>query len=410
MANTLITPTFVTKDTAVQFKNSLKLIGNFDRSYDDIFEGDNGTDSKIGYVIQVRKEQRWIPVEGQQLVVQPILNQTTPITVNHQFHIGMAWSSADDKMLVEEVQDRYTRPAGKSLANKWDVVAGAEVYKQIYNSVGTPGSPISSNQSITDAVAKLRGLGVDDDLIAVVTPQLQSNLMNANMALFSNRSKRDSDYENGTFSGPALGVDLWAYDPNLPTHTTGTFTASTPVVAGANQTGSTLAISGMGTYALKAGDVFTIDGNYGTNSISFAETPELQQYVLLADVSGSSTATLSISPSIVTSGSLQTVSASPTNGAAINFMGSTGTVAATMAATRSKQSLVFNKKAFAFVMVDLPADLPGAKVKRVSDRETGISLRWAEQWNIQTDQLPRRVDTLGGVACVEPAFALRVWS
>lgn len=411
MANTFITPSFVTKDTAVQFKNSLKLIGNFNRDYNDIFAGDNGTDSKIGYVIQVRKEQRWIPVEGQQLVVQPILNQTTPITVNHQFHVGMAWSSADDRMLVEDVQRRYTRPAGKSLANKWDVVAGLEVYKQVYNSIGTPGTPITSNQLITDAVAKMRGLGVDDEFIAVVTPQLQSNLMAANMALFSNRSKRDRDYEDGTFSGPALGVDMWAYDPNLPVHTTGTFTTSTPVVAGANQTGSTLAISGMGTYALKAGDVFTIDGVYAVNPISFADTGELQQFVLLADVAGSSTATLSISPSIISAaGPLQSVTNSPANLAAISFLGATGTVAATMAATRSKQSLFFNPKAFAFVMVDLPANLPGANVKRVSDREAGISVRWAEQWNINTDQLPRRVDTLGGVAAVEPAFALRAWS
>src|SRR5687768_3990325 len=107
MAGTFITPTFVTKDTAVQFKNQLKLIGNFDRSYNDIFSGDNSTGSKIGYVIQVRKEQRWIPKEGQQFVEQPILNETTPITVNHQFHIGMSWSSADDRMLVEDVQRRY---------------------------------------------------------------------------------------------------------------------------------------------------------------------------------------------------------------------------------------------------------------------------------------------------------------
>src|SRR5688572_24185711 len=114
----IITPTFVTKDTGVQFKNQLKLIGNFDRSYNDDFAGENSSDSKIGYTIQVRKEQRWIPVEGQQLVIQPILNQTTPITVNHQFHVGMSWSSADDRMLVSDVQRMYTRPAGKSLANK----------------------------------------------------------------------------------------------------------------------------------------------------------------------------------------------------------------------------------------------------------------------------------------------------
>src|SRR5687767_14826497 len=119
MANSFITPSFVTKDAAVHFKNNLKLIGQFDRSYDDIFSGDNSLDSKIGYTVNVRKEQRWVTSEGQALVVQPILNQTTPITINHQFQIGMAWSSADDRLLVEDVQNRYTKPAGRSMANKW---------------------------------------------------------------------------------------------------------------------------------------------------------------------------------------------------------------------------------------------------------------------------------------------------
>lgn len=415
-APTIITPTWVTKDTAVQFKNNLKLIGNFDRSYNDLFSADNSTDSKIGYSVQVRKEQRWVVVEGQQLVVQPILNQTVPITVNHQFQVGMSWSSADDRMLVDDVQRKYTRPAGKAQANKWDVVAGQEVYKQIANSIGTPGTAITSDELYTDGVAKMRAMGVPDEFVAVLDPKSQSKLMAANMNLFGNRAKHDRDYENGEFSGPALGVDSWYWDPNLPTHTTGTFTSSTPVVSGANQTGSTLNISGMGTYSFKAGDVFTIDSVVAANTLSFVDTGELQQFVIQADVAGSSTATLTISPAIIPPGSnplqnpLQTVTASPANSAAITFLGSTGTVNATMAATRSKQSLMFNPKAFAFVMVDLPADLPGANVKRVSDKDAGISLRWVEQYNINTDQLPRRVDSLGGIACVEPAFALRAWS
>jgi hypothetical protein len=409
--NTIITPTFVTKDSAIHFKNHLRLIGNFDRSYDDLFANNNDESDKRGYTVWVRKEQRWMVYEGQQLVIQPILNQTTPITVNHQFHTGMGWSSADDRMLVEEVQSRYTKPAGRQMANKWDVVAGAEVYKQVYHSIGTPGSPITSNELYTDAVAKMRALGIPDEFVAVLDPKSGSKLLAANAAYFGNRDKHDRDYREGSFSGPALGIDDWDWDPNLPTHTTGTFTSSTPVVAGANQTGSTLAISGMGTYALKAGDVFTIDGVYALNSLSYADTGELQQFVLQADVAGSSTATLSISPSIVSAvGPLQSVNASPANLAAISFLGSTGTVAATMAATRSKQSIIFNPKAFAFVMVDLPANLPGANSKRVSDRDAGISMRWVEQYAIGTDQLPRRLDTLGGVACVEPAFALRAWS
>jgi hypothetical protein len=37
-------------------------------------------------------------------------------------------------------------------------------------------------------------------------------------------------------------------------------------------------------------------------------------------------------------------------------------------------------------------------------------MRWVEQYNIQTDQNPSRVDTLGGVAPILPYFAVRAWS
>ncbi len=81
-----------------------------------------------------------------------------------------------------------------------------------------------------------------------------------------------------------------------------------------------------------------------------------------------------------------------------------------MAAQRSKQSLVFNPGAFAFVMADLPSPLPGAESSRKNDKDAGISMRWVNQYNIQTDQIPRRVDSIGGVACVLPYFAFRAWS
>ena len=59
-----------------------------------------------------------------------------------------------------------------------------------------------------------------------------------------------------------------------------------------------------------------------------------------------------------------------------------------MAAQSSKQSLLFNPAAFAFVMVDLPAKLAGATAARKNDKATGISLRFVEQYSITTDQNP----------------------
>ncbi len=407
--NTFITPNWVTTDTAVNYKNNLKLIGKFDRTWDRQWENLPGG-AKIGYTVQARLYPRFVASEGQALVQQAILNQTVPISINHQYHVGCGWSSADDAMVVEEVQ-RYTKASGIALANKWDVAAGAEVYQSVYYTMGSPGVPLSSDGTYTDAVAKLRNVGVpDDELIAVLDPKSQSALLKANFAMFNPQNFQGRIFTSGEFAGPALGVDSWAWDPNMPTHTTGTFTASTPLVDGALQTGSTIVLKGFGAYALKKGDVFVIAGNNGVNPQSYIDTGDLQQYVLQADASGSGAATLSIAPPIITSGQLQTVVSSPANNASVTFIGSTGAVNATMSAQASKQSLIFNPAAFAFVMADLPAKLPGAVSARKNDAETRVSMRWAEQWNIQTDQMPSRIDTIGGIAPILPFFAIRMWS
>ena len=72
--------------------------------------------------------------------------------------------------------------------------------------------------------------------------------------------------------------------------------------------------------------------------------------------------------------------------------------------------MIFHPSAFAFVMADLKENLAGAISKRVQSKIAGLSLRYAEQYNIQTDQLPTRIDSIAGVACVLPYFALRAWN
>lgn len=389
------------------WKNSIKLVKKFDRQWNAEWAK---SATKLGDTIQVRIPQRFVVNEGQGIVIQSILNQTVPLSINHQYQVAMEWSSADSALRVEEMQKRYTKPAGYALANKADVQAGAEVYKSVYYSIGAPGVPLASNKTWTDGVALLRAVGVPEELCAVTDTLTQSAITNVNLALFGPRAVIDRAFRESKFGDNALGIDDWYYDPNMPTHVTGTFTASTPIVTAAGQTGSTLTTSGWGTYALKAGDVFTVDGEYAVNPVSYVDTGFLQQHTLTADVSGSSTATLTFSPPIIPSGQLQTVTGSPAASAAITFLGSTGAVGATMAATRSKQSLVFQPDAFAFAMVDLPDNLPGANAKTITDADARITLRWVEQYQASTDQLPRRCDMLVGVAPIIPAFALRAWS
>ncbi len=169
----------------------------------------------------------------------------------------------------------------------------------------------------------------------------------------------------------------------------------------------------MGTYALKEGDRFTIADVYGVNPISYVNTTILQQFVVTADISGSSTATLSISPAMIadTNSQLQTINALAANGAAITFVGATGTVGATMTATNTKQNFIANPAAFSFVSADLPVKLAGAVAGRTPGAKTDrVSIRYVDQYNAQTDQMPRRMDALVGAAPVLPYFALVAYS
>jgi P22 coat protein - gene protein 5 len=407
--NQIVSPRWVTVDTAIAWKNNIKFVANLNREYDDEWRN-KPKGAYIGATVQARLPERVIVSEGQALQVQPLLQQTAPITLNHQFQTAMEFSSFNQTVDIADVQQHHTIPSGRALANKADTIAAAEVYKSIFHTIGTPGSNITDDVTWTDGVAKLRSVGTPEELVGILTPTAQSKLTAANFALFGPRGQLDRNFRTGQFSGPALGVDEWYYDPNLPAHTTGNFTTSTPVTTSAGQTGSTLTISGMGTYTLNAGDTFKIAGVNEVNPLSYVDTGNLMEFTLKLTITGSSTATLTFDPPIITSGPLQTVTAAPANGAAILFTGATGTVAATMATTVSKQSFVINPKAFAFVMADLTEDLPGAEANRISDKDAKISMRRVAQYTITTDQIPRRIDFICGVAPVMQAFALRAWS
>jgi hypothetical protein len=119
-------------------------------------------------------------------------------------------------------------------------------------------------------------------------------------------------------------------------------------------------------------------------------------------------ATLPISPSIITSGQLQTVDASPANNAVILVLGATGATG-TLATTTSPQSFVYHPDAFAFVMADLMKPGAGAESTTVRSKALGFSIRMVEQYQIGTDQNPSRLDILIGAATIQARLASRVW-
>jgi hypothetical protein len=412
MANSFITPTWVLKDVARVAVNQLKFAANIERWYDDKFKAGG---AKVGFTVSGRLPQRFRTTKGQAFQAQPINDQTVPVTLTDQANIGTSWSTADATMVVEDVRKRYVNPAGEQLANTIDFDGLARMTPTVYHSVGVPGVPPTSRLTYTTAAAKLTLCAVPmNGRCAVLDPIHMVNLIQDTSTLFNPSATISENYREGQFGRNQLGIAEWYQDQNRYIQTTGSFTTSTPLVNGANQTGNVLNTNGWasGAATLNAGDVFTIAGVFEVNPQNYASTGQLMQFVVTATTTsvGVNMATLPISPAIIPSGNLQNVSNSPANGAALIPLGSTITTGAgTMAATASAQSLIFHPEAFILAMADLDNDLDGATVARVSDNELNISLRYVKQYSAQSDQKMARIDALYGFKEFRPDWACRVW-
>jgi hypothetical protein len=411
MANTLATPSWTTKEVARAFINKLVFLAHVNRTYDDAYVISG---AKVGNTVNARLPQRFTVTDGQALQLQNLYDQTVPITLSNQKNVAFGYSSAQATTELDNIRTRYVNPGAEALANAAEVLAFDNVYPDIYSSVGTPGTTPTATLTYLQAGVKLTDLSTPLlGRVAMLDPLAMSTLADTTTSLFNPSAVIAENYTEGQFGRKQLGVDGWYQDPVRPTHTTGTFTASTPLVNGADQTGSTISTDGWasGAASLKKGDIFTIADVNSVNPLSYSSSGRLQQFVVTADTSDASgaMATLPISPSIITSGALQTVSASPANNAVITVLGATSAAGGTLATTASPQSFVYHPDAFAFVMADLMKPGAGAESTTVRSKSLGFSIRMVEQYQIGTDQNPSRLDILIGATTIQARLAARVW-
>ena len=408
MANSLITPDWITKESMRVLTNELKFAANVNRDYDDQFKQ---AGAKVGYTVKARLPQRFRTVKGQALVVQSITDTYTPITITDQAQIGISFGSAEMTMQVDSYRERYIKPAVAQMANTVDFDGLVRCYPEVWNSVGTPGSVPTANSTYLDAGVLLTNTAVPmDGRVAVLDAKSQAGISNANVAIFNPQQYIAESFRKGQFAGEALGISSWFTDQNVARHTSGTFTSSTPLVNGAGQTGSSLITDGWasGATTLKRGDIFTIANVFSINPQSYQANPDLQQFVITADASDATGAiTLSIQPPIIATGALATVSALPADDAAILVIGQTGATG-TLATTTSAQNLVYHPDAFTVVFADLEEPNGGAKFSRVSSEKYKVAIRFTQQWSIQTDQNAARLDCLYGWKAIRPELAARV--
>jgi hypothetical protein len=402
MPNTLLTISMITREALRVLTNNLVFTKKVNREYSDKFAVEG---AKIGNIVNARKPPRYIGRTGPALSVEDSTETQVPVELTTQFGVDMSFTSQELTLSIDDFSERFIKPAVATVANRIDF-DGLQLFRTVANSVGTPGTVPNALLTYLDAGVALdnNATPMDGERSIVINPRMQATSVDALKGLFQSSNQIKQQYEKGKM-GTAAGFD-WYMDQNVAVHQVGPL-GGTPLVNGAAQTGSNLVTDGWTAAAalrLRQGDVFTIAGVFGVNPQNRQTTTALQQFVVTANVSsdGAGNATIPIFPAIVTSGAFQTVTNSPADNAAITVLGAANTI--------TPQGLAFHKNAFTFVSADLLLPRGVDMAARVSDPQTGISVRMIRQYTISNDQLPCRLDVLYGWKQLYPENACRIAS
>ncbi len=341
---------------------------------------------------------------------------STTITVDVHKHVALDLLETDLTLNIEDFSSKVSAPACRALATGMDI-RGLQEYKNIYNSVGTPGTTPSTFGVLANVAERMDNEAVpQDERIALWSPRAKWSLADGELKSVFNENTVQTMLMKG-FVGRYAMMEHYMTQ-NIQTHTVGTWNAgSTGVMNGDTAEGaSSLVTDGWAasTIVLQAGDVFTIDAVYGVNPVtgSVWEGNQLRQFVCTARVTsdGSGNATIPISPKIYSSTATedylpyQTVVTLPQNGAGITVVGTD--------ATGYAQNLAFHPSCFALTVV--PFKRPKSADKSIlweqaNDPQLGLSLTLCTAFDISSYQEYTRYDILYGWDTIYPEMGIRIW-
>ncbi|MFA6972862.1 MAG: P22 phage major capsid protein family protein, partial [Gallionella sp.] len=290
--NTLEVITMIARESLRLLRNEMNFVANINHSYDK--EWDNRGGAEIGSQLKIRIPNNYTVGSGATITTESTIDEVVVLPRATQKWVAVEFTSEELTQHIDDsgVRQRVLKPAMSNLAAAIQSDCFSMV-KDVYNSVGTPGTTPAGMTWALNAGRKLdESLAPQSDRVLIMNPAAQVSMVNALSSLYNSSREVSNQYLTGRMKN-ALGFD-WYSNPQIPVLTTGS-DHGTVTINGANQTGSTLVIAGAN---LKYGDSFTIADVYAVHPKTKTAYDYLQEFTVLAD----GTTSISISPSIITSG------------------------------------------------------------------------------------------------------------
>lgn len=396
MANSILTPTAVTRKCLQVLHQKLNFIGRINRSYDNSYAQEG---AKIGDSLKIRLPNEYTVRTGINMSTQDVTESSVTLTMATVKGVDLNFTSQELLLSIDDFSERIIDPAMAVLAANIEADA-LNMYQDVYNLYDGDAAAFSFTSMTTGRQILTDNLAPSSQRTMTLNTNHCTKYLIDTKGLFHSSEEISSQYREGKV-GQTSGFDGIYENTLLTAHTTGTAAKTTTyTVNGAVTTnGSTSVVVATGTTTFKKGDVFTVVGCNRVHPETKVTTGVAQQFVVTADYAGGA-GTLNFAPAIYTStGRQNVVAAGMANGAAITKVGAG-------ASETLVQSLAFHKNAFAFVTADLP--LPNGRDWARRETIDGITVSLIRDFTVADRSFPCRLDVLYGYKAIRPQLAARI--
>jgi hypothetical protein len=397
VANTLLSPTIITREALRILHAKLNFVSNINKQYDSQYANSGASPSgKIGPSLTIRNPNQYVVRDGWNLDVQDTAETSQVLTVSKVKGVDLTFSQQERTLTIDEFGKRYLEPAMSVLATAIEADALSMIL-DVYNAVDDSANSFSYLDFANGRKLLNQYLAPDTGRCGVLTSGHVVSFLDAIKGFFNPQESVSKPYLTGKI-GKVNGFDTYE-NTVLNPFQSGTAAAVTGyLVNGAGQSGAAITVD-TGVTTFKKGDIITFAGVNAVDPETKADRGFVQQFVITADYAGGA-GNIAISPAIVLAGAAQNVSAGPADNAAISKVGGG-------ASALYSQSVLFHPDAFTFVTADL---VDVSKYGAWGSRQVmdGISMSIAQQYNISNATIPCRIDVLYGYKTLRPQLATRI--
>lgn len=396
MANSNLINDIVLPDSMVEFRNNTVITNSLRPHYDDTYEFKG---AKAGATINLRTHQEFtVREDSLNIDVQDVEQKSVALARTKIFGVDFTYTDAELTQDVDGFMEYRVRPAMATLAAKVDQYVYETISDGVNQAVALPVTNIDSDD-ILNAGVKLDDASVprDGQRTVILNPKGMKQLVSSSASLFNNARNISQQYNDGIVEVPSLGFNF-GMSQNVNTHTVGSHDGAYDIATVPTSGDTTLDVD-TGTGTFKKGDIITCAVN-SVNKLTKQDTGELMQFTVTADSAGG-TATIGISPAIISEGQYQNVVAMPALNDAVVVLGTLSTA--------YPQALAMHPSVGAVGFCDLVIP-QGGIIDGSRKAEDGLSMRCLTGYDIMTSQQYIRFDVLMGAVAVEPTAGCRIYT